>query len=89
MLPVEVATMEFKLPYLLAMREQAPKMFNELRRSGQMDAHLQAKTEEAYRMLDELMEGIPRSKDGCVLDLARQREAEEIVRATLIEFTPD
>ena len=29
--------MEFKYPYLLAMREQAPKMFNELRRTGALD----------------------------------------------------
>jgi len=28
---------EFKYPYLLAMREQAPKMFNELRRTGAMN----------------------------------------------------
>lgn len=71
--------MEFKGPYLFAMREQDPKMFMELRRSGKMDEHLQEKTEEAYKMLDDLTaKGTPR------------REAEEIVRATLIEFpTPE
>ncbi|MBX3496644.1 MAG: hypothetical protein KF769_10415 [Parvibaculum sp.] len=70
--------MEFRLPYLLAMRERAPQMFNQLRRSGQMDAHLEQKVQEAARMLKEMLPENP--------TLAAEREAEEVVRATLIEF---
>jgi len=77
--------MEFKGPYLFAMREQAPKMFMELRRSGELDKHLQQKAEEASRMLHELLSNKPQNQWGNY-DLADQREAEEIVRATLIEF---
>jgi hypothetical protein len=45
----------FKGTYLLAMREQAPKMFMELRRSGKLDQHLQEKSTEAHQMLRELL----------------------------------
>ena len=56
--------MEFKGPYLLAMREQAPKMFNRLRRTGAMDSHLQEKSEEAHRLFDYLTENSPKEKNG-------------------------
>ena len=77
--------MEFKLPYLLAMREQAPKMFNQLRRTGAMDAHLQEKSKEAHKLFDYLTANAPKLESG----LPKQpylREAEEQVFATLIEF---
>jgi hypothetical protein len=77
--------MEFKAPYLFAMREQAPKMFNELRRSGKMDQHLQEKSEEAHRLLAELLADKPKNKHG-LYNLADEREAEEFVRSQLIEF---
>lgn len=77
--------MEFKTPYLLAMREQAPKMFQELVRSGKMDAHLQAKALEAKRMLQGLLAGAPKDEDGRP-QMEAERAAEEVVRATLIEF---
>ncbi len=77
--------MEFKLPYLLAMREQAPKMFNRLRRTGAMDAHLQQKSEEAHRMFDELTADAPKLPSGHPRE-PWAREAEEQVFATLIEF---
>jgi hypothetical protein len=35
---------EFKEPYLLAMREQNPEMFMQLRRSGQLDQHLRERS---------------------------------------------
>ena len=35
--------MEFKLPYLLAMRQQAPKMFNRLSREGRLMAFVDEK----------------------------------------------
>lgn len=78
--------MEFKGPYLEAMRTQAPRLFNQLRRSGALDAHLQKKTAEAYRMLDEMLADEPKYPDGMPKNPARLREAEEQVRATLIEF---
>jgi len=81
--------MEFKGPYLFSMREQAPKMFMELRRSGKLDQHLQEKSEEAHRLLEELLKGKPKDSHG-LYDPADKREAEEIVRHQLIEFpTPE
>lgn len=77
--------MEFKGPYLMAMREQAPQMFRELRKSGQMDAHLQAKSVEAHRMLDELTEGAPKLKSG-LPEEPYLTQAEQVVLETLIEF---
>ena len=56
--------MEFKGTYLLAMREQAPKMFMELRRSGKLDQHLQEKSTEAHQMLRELLAQKPRTARG-------------------------
>lgn len=77
--------MEFKTPYLLAMREQAPQMFMELVRSGKMDAHLQAKSVEAHRMLQGLLASAPKNPDGRP-QMEAARAAEEVVMATLIEF---
>lgn len=80
--------MEFKSPYLFAMREQAPKMFNRLRRTGAMDAHLQEKSTEAHRMLEELTADAPKHPNGLTKE-PWLREAEEQVFATLIEFPSD
>ena len=77
--------MEFKGPYVFAMREQAPKMFNRLRRTGAMDAHLQEKSTEAHRMLEELTATAPKHPNGLTKE-PWLREAEEQVRALLIEF---
>lgn len=78
--------MEFKLAYLTAMRDQAPAMFNQLRRTGAMDAHLQKKGEEAMRLRDELLANEPKLPSGLPMNLAAQRLAEEIVFSQLIEF---
>jgi hypothetical protein len=75
--------MEFKEPYLLAMRERAPRLFMELRRSGQLDQHLQQKSEEAHAMLKGILSRHQHPS------LPQKREAEEIVRAALIEFPPE
>jgi hypothetical protein len=80
--------MEFKGPYLQAMRVQAPKMFNRLRRTGAMDAHLAMKSAEAHRMFEELTADAPKQANGLPMQ-PYLREAEEIVRSTLIEFPPD
>ncbi len=63
--------MEFKLPFLLAMRDQAPRMFNQLRRSGQMDKHLDQKSHEAHELLRSLLPENP--------SLPQEREADEVV----------
>ena len=82
--------MEFKEPYLLAMRDRAPKMFMQLRRSGMLDQHLDQMSGQAHEMLAQLLAQEPKGKNGLPLNPAALREAEEIVRATLIEFpTPE
>lgn len=72
--------MNFTEPYRLAMREQDPKMFMELRRAGRLDQHLREKSEEAQAMFNNLLKNDPNP------GLRERREAEEIVRATLIDF---
>ena len=71
--------------YLPAMREQAPKMFMELRRAGKLDEFLHQREVEAAEMLKGLLANKPKNKWGNY-SLADEREAEEIVRAQLIEF---
>ena len=77
--------MEFKGPYLFAMREQAPKMFMELRRSGKLDEFLQQKGHEALHLKAELLANKPKDKSGNYSP-ADERGAEEVVRSQLIEF---
>jgi hypothetical protein len=71
---------EFKEPYLLAMREQNPQMFMQLRRSGQLDQHLRERSAQAHQLLAELLSRHPNP------GLPERRAAE--VRATLIDFPP-
>jgi len=78
--------MEFKEPYLLAMRDRAPKMFNRLRRTGAMNAHLQAKSLEAHRMYEELAKGKERLPSGLVRSASSRQQIEEQVFAALIEL---
>lgn len=78
--------MEFKFPYLTAMREQAPAMFNQLVRSGQMDAHLQEKSTEAHRMFRDLTASLPKLPSGYPRDEQAASAAERQVLETLIEF---
>ncbi len=77
--------MEFKYPYLLAMREQAPKMFNRLRKTGALDAHVQEKSKEAHALLDYLTADAPKLPGGQPEDQYRSR-AERQVLEQLIEF---
>jgi hypothetical protein len=81
--------MEIKEQYLLAMREQAPKMFNEMRKTGALDAHLTAKAKEAAAMFQQISAGEPTHPNGLLKDDQRRREIEEQVRGTLIEFPPE
>jgi hypothetical protein len=65
------------------MRERAPKMFRDLVRQGRMKQHLEQKTAEAYDLLDQLLARYP--KPG----LRERREAEEQVRAVMLDFPPE
>ena len=47
------------------MRERAPRMFNELARSGELDDHVQKKSEEAHARLEELLAPEPRAWTAC------------------------
>jgi len=80
--------MEFKLPYLLAMREHAPKMFNELRRSGALDEHVAMKAKEAYSIYQSLIAGAETLPNGIPRDLQVMRSAEEQTLAVMLDF-PD
>ena len=73
--------MSFQTMYLEAMREKAPKMFNELRRDCVLLDHAKEKGAEADRMLASLLPANP--------TMANRREAQEQVNAALIEFPPD
>lgn len=73
--------MEFKAPYLRAMRDRAPRLFNQLRRSGLLEKHLRDKSAEAHRMFDELTANLPKP-----LTDQQYREAERQVLETLIVF---
>ena len=77
--------MEFKGPYLFAMREQDPQMFMELRRSGKLEEFLQQKGHEALSLKGQFLANAPKDAQGRYSPAA-EREAEERVRAQLIEF---
>ncbi len=81
--------MEFSGPYQEAMRDQAPRMFNRLRRTGALQAHVEAKAAEARRMYAQLAEGKERLPSGAVAGASNRHQIEEQVFATLIEFPPD
>ena len=81
--------MEFSLTYQLAMREQAPKMFNRLRRTGALSAHLKAKSAEARQMYDQLAKDKPKLPNGLVKSPSDLQQIEEQVFAALIEFPPE
>jgi hypothetical protein len=72
------------------MQERAPKLFRELRQTGQMDKHLQDKSLEAHALLDELMAGEPSYPNGGDWkNVSKRQISEELVRAQLIEFQPE
>ncbi len=80
--------MEFQETYLKAMADQAPQMFNRLRRSGAMDSHLKQKTAEAYKMLRDLLEAAEKTPSGLAILPSARAEAERQVLETLVEFPP-
>jgi hypothetical protein len=78
--------MEFKGPYIFAMRERAPKMFVKFCRSGQLDQHVHDKSVEAHALLERLLADEPRGIDGLPQDLQALRLAEERVLAQMLDF---
>lgn len=79
--------MEFKLAYLNAFRKADPRGFNQLTRSGKMDAHLQEVGMQAHQHLQEMLATAPRDSQGNPT-MAALREAEERVVAMMTEFPP-
>jgi hypothetical protein len=80
--------MQMKAAYLEAMREQAPQMFNRLRKTGALDQFVQKKGLEAQKLYEDLTSGADKLPNGEVKDPQIRRSAEEQVLATLIDF-PD
>jgi uncharacterized phage infection (PIP) family protein YhgE len=78
--------MDFKVQYATAMQQQAPKMFNELRKTGALDKHLSDKSAEAHQIVADLMHGQPTLPNGLPKDPQKLREAEEQALSTVIEF---
>lgn len=80
--------LNFRTAYLQAMRDQAPAMFQELRKTGALEAHLDRKEAEAKAMYRDLTAGLPTLPSGALRDLKAESEATEQVMGTLIEFPP-
>ena len=81
--------MDFSDPYLLAMRDQAPQMFNRLRQTGALSAHLKAKSAEAHRLYDDLAKGKPKLPSGLVQSVSDRQAIERQVLETFLDFPPD
>ncbi len=81
--------MEFSDLYQEAMRDQAPRMFNRLRKTGALQAHVKAKAAEARRLYAQLAEGKERLPNGGLRSPSDRQQIVEQVFATLIEFPPD
>lgn len=76
----------FKTDYLMAMSQQAPAMFRELRKTGAIEAHADRKTEEARELYLTLTDGAERTKSGTIADPQIHKTATDQVYATLMEF---
>ena len=77
--------MEFRLPYMQAMRQQAPKMFNRLSREGKLQAFVDEKAKQASDLFQELTKDAPKEKGGSPKEPFAS-EAIEAVMQTLIDF---
>ena len=56
--------MEFKLQYLQALRQQAPKLFNQLNREGKLQEMATEKAAKAERAVRGADEGAPKEQGG-------------------------
>eukprot|EP01037_Dinobryon_pediforme_P005930 gene5930-5999_t len=79
-------TMQFRRPYLLAMREQAPGLYSNLQHAGRLEGHLDWVCDRARLMKAHILSDEPRSEGGWITDMQAERIAEEIVFAKLIQF---
>ncbi len=77
--------MEFRLQYLQAMRQQAPKLFNQLNREGKLMALADEKAKEAAALFAELTKDAPKERGGYPKEPFAS-EAQEAVLQTLIDF---
>jgi hypothetical protein len=59
----------------------------ELRRSGQLDKHLQEKSLEAHALLAQLLDKEPKDRDGFPKDIQSERLAQERVMARMLDFS--
>lgn len=80
--------MEFRFQFLTAMREQNPKLFRRLSRSGELDRFVEMKSGEAAKLFQELTKHAPKEPGGYPQQ-PWAREAEEHVKALLFEFPDD
>ena len=80
--------MNFMGPYILAMREQAPKMFMELRRSGKLEQFARERALEGNALAEQMLARRPKDAHGQP-SMADEREVEEIVLAQMLEFEPE
>jgi hypothetical protein len=80
--------MEFKLPYMQAMRQQAPKLFNRLSRSGGLEAFVNEKAQEASKLFHELTANAPKEAGGYPKE-PEASEAIEQVMAVMLDFPKD
>ena len=78
--------MDFKGPYLNAMRDNDPGLFMALRRNGTLDQFVQEKAVEAYNYLDEMLANEPKGPSGLPLDGQASRLAQERVMAQMLDF---
>ncbi len=78
--------MQFQALYLNARREKAPAMFNELRQSGQIEAHARETEREFGRLVNEVLANEPKGPSGLVEDINLKRMVEEVVADQLLEF---
>jgi hypothetical protein len=77
--------MDFRAQYLRAMHDQAPNLFKRLSKSGELEKQAALKASEAERMFRDLTKDAPKDNNGRTT-LQASREAEELVRAELLDF---
>lgn len=77
----------FRTDYAKAMREQAPAMFSQLRRSGALEGHLNKKVKEAQDLFAQLANGMEKLPGtGVLANPADEQAVTEQVYAAMMEF---
>ena len=78
--------MNFMGPYLQAMRQRAPGMFNELAKAGKLETFAHDRSLEAHALLHQLLGPEPKGVDGLPKDPQALRLAEERVMGEMLDF---